>query len=63
MGLKIYIVIGYDSILDSEEIKSVWFNELEAEKYKKKHNYFRVEEHEIADSPPMIIELLGNKEN
>lgn len=55
---KIYIVIGYDSIRDTairEEIKSVWFNEAEAEQCKKRYNYIRVEEHKISDYKSLQI--------
>jgi len=63
MNLKVYIVIGYDSILDAEEIKGVWFSKMVAERYRGKHNYLRVEKHEIIDASSIALELLGQKED
>lgn len=46
---KIYIVIGYDSILDCEEVRSIWFDKAKAEIYRDKHRCLRVEDHKIED--------------
>jgi len=54
----IYILSGYDSIFDTNEIKAVFFSHANALIYRKKHGY-ALEEHETEDEP--LTDIL-NKE-
>jgi len=50
--MKIYIVMGYTSIFDGDEVKAVFFDESKAKSYAEKFRYYQPpEEYEIQDAP------------
>ena len=46
--MEIYILTGYDSILDTDEVKAVFFSHSKALAYQKEYGY-ALEEHETKD--------------
>jgi len=47
VNMVVYIVFGYDSLLDSEEIKAVFLDINMAEDFCNNQKHFRIEEHEV----------------
>ena len=47
----VFIVIGYDSIFNGEEVCAVFYNIYKAEAYREKEGKMRVEHHIVKDAP------------
>jgi hypothetical protein len=47
--MKVYVVIAYNSLFNSEEIDTIYLNENAAAVHQAEQNCLRVEEHEVIE--------------